>query len=77
MPPANTGNLKISKNAVTHTLTRNKGKFRNLNDSLFKLLIVDKKLIDPAIDLTPAICKLKITISTLKSGCPNVLLKGG
>lgn len=77
MPPANTGNLKTNKKAVTHTLTKNKGKFKKLKDSLFKLLIVDKKLIDPAIDLTPAICKLKITMSTLKSGCPSILLKGG
>lgn len=54
IPPAKTGKLKTSKNAVTQTLTRNKGILNHLNDGVFKLFIVHKKLIDPAIDLTPA-----------------------
>lgn len=32
---------------------------------------------DPAIELTPAKCKLKITMSTLLLECPTNLLKGG
>jgi hypothetical protein len=64
MPPAKTGNLKTSKNAVTHTLTRNKGRLNQLKIEDFKLLIVHKKLIEPAIELSPARCNLKITKST-------------
>jgi hypothetical protein len=77
MPPANTGNLKTSKNAVTQTLTRNKGMLNHLKEGVFKLFIVQRKLIDPAIELTPAKCKLKMTISTLLLACPIKLLKGG
>jgi len=43
----------------------------------FKLFIVHKKLIDPAIELTPAKCKLKITRSMELFECPKKLLKGG
>jgi hypothetical protein len=43
----------------------------------FKLFIVHKKLIEPAIDLTPAKCKLKITKSTLTLECVKNLLRGG
>jgi hypothetical protein len=35
------------------------------------------KLIPPKIDLAPARCKEKITISTLKEECPKLEAKGG
>jgi hypothetical protein len=62
---------------VTHTLTKNKGILNQFKETAFKLFIVHKKLIDPAIELTPARCKLKITKSTLLLECPIALLKGG
>lgn len=66
MPPAKTGNLRTNKNVVTHSLTKNKGIFSHLKAADFKLFIVQRKFTDPAIELIPARCKLKITISTLK-----------
>lgn len=65
IPPANTGSLRTSKKAVTHTLTKKRGIFNQFIEEFFKLFIVQRKLIDPAIDLTPARCKLKIMRSTL------------
>lgn len=77
MPPAKTGKLNTNRNAVTQTLTKNRGMLNHLNEGLFKLFIVHKKLIEPAMLLTPAKCKLKITMSTLLFLCPIRLLKGG
>lgn len=77
MPPARTGNLKTSRKAVTQTLIRNNGIDIQERDLDFKLLIVHKKLTEPAIDLTPAKCKLKITKSTLQFECPAIPLSGG
>jgi len=77
IPPAKTGRLNTNKKAVTQTLTKNKGMLNHLKDGVFRLFIVHKKLIDPAIDLTPARCNLKITISTLLLECPRSLLRGG
>jgi len=77
IPPANTGSLRTNKNAVTQTLTKNKGILNQLRDGTFKLFIVQRKLIDPAIELIPAKCKLKMTKSTLLLECPTNLLKGG
>jgi hypothetical protein len=37
----------------------------HLKDGAFKLFIVHRRFTDPAIELTPAKCKLKITISTV------------
>jgi hypothetical protein len=54
IPPANTGRLRTSKNAVTQTLTKNRGILNHLREGVFKLFIVHKKLMDPAIDLIPA-----------------------
>jgi hypothetical protein len=54
MPPANTGSLRTNKKAVTQTLTKNKGMLNQLKEGLFRLFIVHKKLIDPAMELTPA-----------------------
>jgi hypothetical protein len=77
IPPAKTGSLKTRRKAVTHTLTKNKGILNHLNEGVFKLFIVQRKLIDPAIELTPAKCNLKIIISTLFLECPTRLLRGG
>jgi len=77
IPPARTGRLKTNRKAVTHTLTKNSGMLYQAKDGAFKLFIVHKKLIDPAIDLTPAKCKLKITRSTVLLECPSSLLRGG
>jgi hypothetical protein len=77
IPPANTGKLKTNKKVVTQTLTKNKGILYHLKDGDFKLFIVHKKLIDPAIDLTPAKCKLKMTMSTELLECPKNPLRGG
>jgi hypothetical protein len=49
----------------------------HLKDGDFKLFIVHKKFTEPAIDLTPAKCNLKITISTVFLECPKRLLRGG
>jgi hypothetical protein len=65
IPPAKTGSLKTKRKAVTHTLTKNKGMLNHLKDGTLRLFIVQRKLTDPAIDLTPAKWRLKITISTL------------
>jgi hypothetical protein len=77
IPPAKTGNLRTNKKAVTHTLTKNKGILNHLKDGDFKLFIVHKKFTDPAIELTPAKCSLKITISTVFLECPKRPLSGG
>lgn len=55
MPPAKTGKLKTRRKAVTQTLIKNRGMLNQLRDGFFKLFIVHKKLIEPAIELTPAI----------------------
>lgn len=77
MPPANTGSLRTRRKAVTHTLIKKRGMLNHLNPLVLRLFIVHKKLIEPAIELKPAKCSLKITISTLLLGCPTILLKGG
>lgn len=77
MPPASTGNLRTSKKAVTHTLTKKRGILNHLKTELFKLFIVHRKLIEPAIDLNPARCNLKITKSIELVECPIIPLKGG
>lgn len=77
IPPAKTGRLSTSKKAVTHTLTKNKGILNHLKDDDLRLFIVHKKLIDPAIELKPAKCNLKMTKSTLLLEWPIKLLKGG
>jgi hypothetical protein len=54
IPPAKTGRLRTNKKAVTQILTKNKGMLYQLIAGILRLLIVQRKLIDPAIDLTPA-----------------------
>lgn len=65
MPPAKTGRLSTNKNAVTHILIKNRGILNQLSPLDFRLFKLHKKLTEPAIDLTPARCNLKITRSTL------------
>lgn len=77
IPPAKTGSLSTKRKAVTQTATRNNGIFTQLKELIFKLFIVHKKFTDPAMELTPAKCNLKITMSTPILGCPSTLLKGG
>jgi hypothetical protein len=77
IPPAKTGSLSTKRKAVTQTLIRNKGILNQLKAAAFKLFIVHRKLIEPAIDLSPAKCNLKITKSTLLLECPKNLLNGG
>jgi hypothetical protein len=62
---------------VIQTLTKNKGIVNQFKEGVFKLFIVHRKLIDPAIELTPAKWSLKITMSTLLLECPSALLSGG
>lgn len=54
IPPASTGSLSTSKKAVTQTLIRNKGILNHLKPDDFKLFIVQRKLMEPAIELNPA-----------------------
>jgi hypothetical protein len=68
MPPAKTGSLSTNKKVVTHTLTRKRGRFNHLILGAFRLLIEHRKLIEPAIELTPAKCKLKTTMSMPTEG---------
>jgi hypothetical protein len=77
IPPAKTGSLKTRRKAVTQTLTKKRGILNQVKEETFRLFIVQRKLIDPAIDLIPAKCKLKITMSTVKLLCPKNSLKGG
>jgi hypothetical protein len=64
IPPAKTGNLNTNRNLVTIIAQTNKVKYSNLNTKLILPFIqVVIKLIDPKIEETPAICKLKIAKS--------------
>lgn len=65
IPPAKTGKLRTKRKAVTQTLIRKRGILNQLKAAAFRLFIVHKKLIDPAMDLNPAKCNLKMTKSTL------------
>lgn len=63
--PANTGSLVTSKMAVTSIAHNIRGN-RSMEIILVvrEQMIVDKKLILPKIEETPAICNLKIAMST-------------
>jgi hypothetical protein len=65
IPPAKTGSLNTKRKAVTHTLTKKRGILYQAKAGALRLFIVHRKLIDPAMDLTPARCNLKITKSTV------------
>jgi len=62
--PAKTGNVKISKNAVKKRAQINKGIRYIVSPFTRIFIIVVIKLIEPAIEETPAKCKLKIAKST-------------
>jgi hypothetical protein len=64
MAPANTGNERSNKIAVIKTDHTNKGNRRKYIPGQRILIIVTIKLIAPAIEDTPAICKLNIARST-------------
>tara|TARA_B100001113_G_C20824991_1_gene498449 strand:- start:232 stop:495 length:264 start_codon:yes stop_codon:yes gene_type:complete len=62
--PANTGKDNNNKIAVIKTDHTNKGNLNQFIPGLLIFPIVLIKLIAPAIEETPAICKLNIAIST-------------
>jgi len=62
--PANTGNESNNKIAVIKTVQTNKGKRLKYIPLHLMLTIVTIKFIAPAIEETPARCKLKIADST-------------
>jgi hypothetical protein len=64
MPPAKTGKDKSSKKAVIKTAHTNRGILTKVIPRHLQLKIVVIKLIAPAIEDAPAICKLKIAKST-------------
>jgi len=65
MAPAKTGNLVTRSRAVTTTDHRNSGNVaKDCRSEAREHKIVLIKFTDPRIDLTPAICSLKIAIST-------------
>jgi hypothetical protein len=75
--PAKTGNDSKSKTAVTRTDHTNKGtRFQRIPGHLI-FIIVTIKFIAPAIDETPAKCKLKIAKSTEYPECAKPELNGG
>lgn len=64
--PASTGKEVTSKTAVIPKAHTNKGKWPRVKEGVLRAQkIVDKKLIDPKIELAPATWRLKIAISTL------------
>lgn len=64
IPPARTGNLRTNKKTVIRSLQTKRGILSNfINDSRM-LKMVQRKLIPPRIDLTPARWSLKIVKST-------------
>jgi hypothetical protein len=75
--PANTGNDNNNKKAVIKTAHTNKGNLLKYNPGHLMFIIVTIKLIAPAIEDTPAICKLKIAISTEDPECAITELNGG
>jgi hypothetical protein len=64
MPAAKTGNDNNNNTAVINTAQTNKGTKPILKPGDLILITVAIKLIAPKIDDIPAICKLKIAIST-------------
>jgi len=75
--PANTGNEINNKKAVIKTDHTNKGNRRKYNPGQRMFKIVTIKLIAPAIEEIPAICKLKMAISTPQPEWAKTELKGG
>ena len=66
--PAKTGSDKTNNHEVIKTAQANKGILCIYIPGARIFITVVIKLIEPAIDETPAICKLKIAKSTLAPG---------
>jgi hypothetical protein len=64
IPPANTGNDNNKSIAVNKIDQTNSGNLENSRPPHLIFIIVQMKLIAPKIEEIPAICKLKIAIST-------------
>jgi hypothetical protein len=75
--PAKTGNDNNNRNAVIQTVQTNKGNLLNNIPRHLILKIVTMKFIAPAIDETPARCRLKMTISTEIPEWAKTPLNGG
>jgi len=74
---ASTGKEKASKKEVIRTDQINKGVLDQLIPKGFIFIIVTIKLIEPKIEETPAICKLKIPKSTAQLEWKTSLERGG
>lgn len=75
--PANTGKDSNNKKAVINTDHTNNGNLLKVSPRHFMLNMVTIKLIAPAIDDTPAKCKLNAAASTAAPECEITLLNGG
>lgn len=75
--PASTGNDSNNKKAVIKTDQTNKGNLLKYKPGQRILKIVTIKLIAPAIEEMPAICKLKMAKSTPQPEWAKIELKGG
>jgi len=75
--PANTGKDNNNKNAVIKTAHTNNGNLLKYSPGHLIFIIVTIKLIAPAIEETPAKCKLNIAKSTEAPECAIAELKGG
>jgi len=74
---ASTGREKASKKEVIRTDQINNGVFDHLIPKGFIFMIVTIKLIEPRIEETPAICKLRIPKSTAQLEWKTSLERGG
>jgi hypothetical protein len=75
--PAKTGNDRSNKKAVIKTDHTKSGNLRKYKPGQRILKIVTIKLMAPAIEEIPAICKLKMAKSTPQPECASTELKGG
>jgi hypothetical protein len=77
IPPANTGRDNSKRTDVIKIDHKYKGILNNSRPSgrIYKMVTI--KLMAPAIEETPAICKLKIVKSTAAPGCAKMPDKGG
>jgi hypothetical protein len=75
--PANTGRDNNNNTAVIRTAQTNKGNLRKYIPGHRIFIIVTIKLIAPAIEEIPAMCKLKIAKSTAHPEWAKIELRGG
>lgn len=77
MAPANTGRDSKRRIAVKNTDQIKRGTvLQSIIDGRMLITVVIK-FTAPKIEEIPAKCSLKIVKSTLPSGCPSLLAKGG